>query len=78
MKCDRCQKEDCKSVRMSFFNTQMLCPECEDKERHHPMYQKAKDIEMMHVKQGNYNFVGIGCPEELLKRSKERKATATH
>lgn len=47
---------------MSRFNTQMICDECEIKEKAHPEYQTAKEAELRAVKSGNMNFEGIGKP----------------
>ena len=64
MKCDRCNIPTA-SYKMSFFNTDMICKECEDKEKKHPDYQKARDAEEVEIKKGNYNFPGIGLPKDL-------------
>ena len=50
---------------MSFFNTDMLCNPCETKEKSHPKYSEAKEKELEELQRGNYNFRGIGLPEEL-------------
>ena len=50
---------------MSFFNTDMICPDCEKKEKAHPDYAKAKEIERQEVLKGNYNYGGIGKPADL-------------
>ena len=64
MKCNRCGKET-NTYKMSRFNTQNICLECEKIERNHPDYPKAKEAEMEAVKAGNYNFEGIGLPDDL-------------
>lgn len=64
MKCQRCHKEtDC--TIMSRFNTQEICEECEEREKAHPKYQEAHDAEAEAVRNGNYNFPGIGLPPDL-------------
>lgn len=68
-KCDRCKKET-NSFRMSFFNQDMLCPECLKEESEHPMYKAAKDEERQQVLNGNYNYEGVGLPEDLAKKYK--------
>lgn len=68
-KCDRCNKET-NSFRMSFFNEDMLCGECLKEESNHPMYKKAKEVEMEHVLQGDYNYKGIGLPDDLVQKHK--------
>ena len=64
MKCKRCEKETL-YLRMSRFNTEMCCDRCLEKEQKHPMYKKAVEIELQHVDVGDYNFAGIGKPEDL-------------
>ena len=66
MICERCGKET-NTHTTSRFNTEDICLECEEIERNHPDYQKAKDAEMEAVRAGNYNFEGIGLPENLKK-----------
>lgn len=63
-KCARCGTTET-SLKMSYFNTDMLCPECVKKEEAHPDFKKAKDIELQHVLNGDYNFAGIGKPADL-------------
>ena len=63
-KCDRCNK-DSKVFKGSYFNIEMICPCCETKEKAHSQYQEAKDAEHEAVVGGDYNFVGIGLPENL-------------
>lgn len=62
--CDRCRKR-VKALRMSMFNTDMCCEACLHKERQHPLYEKARQAEQEEIKKGNYNFEGIGKPEDL-------------
>ncbi|MBU1249470.1 MAG: gamma-glutamylcyclotransferase [Proteobacteria bacterium] len=64
MKCDRCGKST-NTFRMSWFNTDNLCPKCVEKEKNHPMYAKAKEVEHNEVLAKNYNFPGIGKPDDL-------------
>lgn len=64
--CDRCGSSlKGQVMRMSFFNTDMCCLPCIEKERQHPDYQKAKEVERQAVLEGNYNFPGIGKPADL-------------
>jgi hypothetical protein len=56
---------------MSRFNTDCLCFECINEERQHPDYKKALDAERRAVQNGDYNFSGIGLPEDL--KNKKRK-----
>lgn len=61
-KCDRCHKET-NTFTGSYFNTEMICEECDRIERLHPMYEEAKRVELEEVRKGNYNYEGIGLPE---------------
>ena len=62
--CDRCGKR-VKALRMSIFNTEMCCEACLNREKRHPKYAEAKEAERQEVLKGNYNFEGIGKPEDL-------------
>jgi len=50
---------------MSRFNTDMICMECEDRERAHPKYAEAAAAELRQVRAGNYNYAGVGKPHDL-------------
>lgn len=62
-KCDRCHKET-NCLTGSYFNTEMLCTECDKIEQLHPLYKEAKRVEMEEVRKGNYNYEGIGLPDD--------------
>ena len=57
--CDRCGKP-LTSRTMSMFNTDVICPECKEKEVQDPRYQKAREAELNAIRCGNFNFKGIG------------------
>lgn len=59
--CDRCRKPT-NVTSTSWFNTQTLCTSCQDEEAAHPDYAYAKKVENDAVRNGNYNFPGIGWP----------------
>lgn len=63
--CDRCGNQNPTTTIMSKFNTDILCPSCKEKETKHPMYKQACDAEIAEVRKGNYNFPGIGKPDDL-------------
>jgi hypothetical protein len=64
MICDRCKKET--SIHtVSMFNTDVICPECKDKELKHPDYEHAREAEAAACREGNFNFPGIGKPKDL-------------
>lgn len=63
-KCQRCGEET-SITTMSYFNTQIICMECDEKERAHPDFKKAQEAEIAQVRAGNYNYEGIGKPRGL-------------
>ena len=62
--CERCFEEISPSMSMSIFNTQMCCSNCLDLERHHPLFKMAQERELEAIKKGDYNFQGIGLPQD--------------
>ncbi len=62
--CDRC-KSGTDVTQMSLFNTQMCCSECIEKERAHPKFPYARNCELNALEEGDYNFPGIGLPDNL-------------
>ena len=64
MTCDRCGGDAGVST-MSRFNTEQICIPCEDVEKAHPDYEKAREAELNAVRAGDYNYPGIGLPEDL-------------
>jgi len=56
--CQRCYTET-NSYTMSFLNTQLICNECDKKEKDHPRFKEAKEAELRQVKAGNYNYKGL-------------------
>lgn len=62
--CERCGKEGLATI-MSIFNTDLICLECKGKEKQHPKYEEARAAEEAAVKRGDYNFPGIGKPDDL-------------
>ena len=64
--CDRCGISlSGVAWRVSYFNTDVCCPDCLKREQQHPDYQKAKEAELEAVRRGDYNFEGIGKPVDL-------------
>ena len=49
---------------LSIFNEQVICLECKETEKKHPKYDSAVQAEYEQVKKGNYNFEGIGLPDD--------------
>ena len=62
MLCQRCMRTDAKALKMSWFNTEMICSTCQKAESKLPEYQFAKEMERQQVLNGNYNYRGIGLP----------------
>ena len=65
--CHRCQ-EEARTLRSSWFNTQMLCPACCAEEASHPLYEHAQQAEFAKIQTGDYRFTGIGLPEDLQRK----------
>lgn len=58
--CDRCHGSLEDGRIMSMFNEDCICMECSEKERQRPDYNKAVEADHEQIRQGNYNFKGIG------------------
>jgi len=63
--CERCGKK-LTSFTMSYFNTQNICMACKERERKHPKYAEARAADEAAIRNGNYNFKGIGLPADLI------------
>ena len=63
-KCDRCGIKT-SITTMSMFNTDHCCLECINKEKKHPDYKYATQMELLAIQTGNYNFQGVGLPDDL-------------
>ena len=63
-RCDRCGKETAITI-MSMFNTQLICMEYKEQETKHPDYEQARTADESEIKNGNYNFQGVGKPKDL-------------
>jgi hypothetical protein len=63
----RCGRCGCNAthVSMSFFTDELICNDCEKKERSHPKYELAVKKMMAALKKGNFAFTGIGKPSDL-------------
>ena len=64
--CDRCKKAS-NLTKMSWFNLDILCIKCSEKEEKHPKYEEARKAEIKECKKGNFNFEGIGYTEPEVK-----------
>ncbi len=62
--CDRCSRST-NVITCSYFNTEMICMKCKEKEKAHSKYEEAVKVEREHVLKGNMNFPGIGKPNDL-------------
>ncbi len=63
--CQRCTGKTHGINSMSMFNNDILCVPCKNKEMAHPLYGEAVDMDNNEIKKGNFNFDGIGLPNEL-------------
>lgn len=62
--CHRCHEKSSAHI-MSMFNEDLICMDCSDKEAKHPDRKAAADAELAAVKGGDYNFKGVGKPDDL-------------
>lgn len=60
-RCHRCGTATTTHI-MSRFNTDLLCMNCEEGERRHPDYDRARRAEEEAVRRGELNFGGVGWP----------------
>lgn len=58
--CDRCGKPLNGCSIMSMFNTDIICMDCKMKEKSDSRYRKAVEADNEAIRNGNYNFKGIG------------------
>jgi len=72
MNCDRCNKKT-NQYMMSFFNEDLCCLNCIEVEKSHPKYKYAREVELNHCKNKNYNFKGVGLPEDLNRYKIKKK-----
>jgi len=56
--CDRCGKK-LSAMILSKMNEDIICMNCKDEERHHPLYPLADKAEFNAVKSGDYNYPGL-------------------
>ena len=57
--CERClKKTNC--LIMSMYDTKMICFDCKKEEEKRPDYKEAVKADLEAIKNGNYNFKGIG------------------
>lgn len=63
--CQRCGQPTGGATIMSAFNTDVICLVCKAVERKHPSYDRAVMEEHREIKNGNFNFKGIGLPDDL-------------
>jgi hypothetical protein len=50
---------------VSYFNNERICESCKEKEKMHPRYEQAVEADHIAVMSGNYDFPGIGKPDDL-------------
>jgi hypothetical protein len=62
---------------MSMFNKDIICTTCKVEEAKHPKYKEACAKERDEIlNKKNFNFEGIGLPDELKVDDKKRRAIA--
>ena len=63
--CERCRQPS-QVFTGSIFNQQLVCVPCVLKERAHPRFLEAAEAEEAAVRRGDFNFPGIGLPEDVM------------
>ena len=61
--CDRCGGSLENGRIMSMYNKDCICMECKRKERLRRDYRKALAADREEIRNGNYNYAGIGYHE---------------
>jgi hypothetical protein len=46
------------------FDVSLICTQCWEYEKLDPSYKKAADFERAAIKDGDFNFKGIGLPDK--------------
>lgn len=59
MNCERCNEQTSVTIT-SMFNTQTICMKCKAVEEQRPDYDAAVKADVAAIKDGNFNFKGIG------------------
>ena len=63
MRCHRCNKFTRES-RCSWYNGQIICPACSEKEKLRADYQACREAESEAVKRGDFNFTFLSAWKE--------------
>ena len=61
--CDRCGGSLAAGRTMSMYNRDCICMACKEAERQRADYAAAVEADQAAIRQGNYNFPGIGLQE---------------
>ena len=61
--CDRCGQKTNGVTIMSMYNEDIICMTCKENERKRADYKDAQDADIAEIKNGNYNFKGIGLKD---------------
>lgn len=54
---------------MSYFNKNLICMSCSERERNHPLFAAATAAEAAAFEAGDLKLPGIGCPPDLYLRA---------
>lgn len=58
--CDRCKGSLASGRTMSMYNTDCICMACKEAETKRKDYSEAVEADHKAIKNGNYNFKGVG------------------
>ena len=57
--CQRCSVKT-GTYTMSMFDVSLICFDCADSEKKYPKYSEARQADEKAIREGNFNFEGIG------------------
>lgn len=65
--CNRCKRSIDNSFFKSVFDNKTICYDCQQSEIDHLKYEEAVNAVIDSISKGDYEFEGIGCPDNLKK-----------
>ena len=68
--CDRCGGSLEGGRTMSMFNNDCICMKCKEEETKRTDYKDAQEADISAIRNGNYNFKGIGLNTQERKEQK--------
>lgn len=72
--CGRCGEKTILTFG-SYFDESFICSRCNQIERAHPDFERARETETAQVRTGNYNYPGIGLPKGVREQCQGARST---